>query len=70
MDLTECPLDDQGEPRCGLCGGTPIESSRHPSHTDFRTGAPVAIDRVWGDCPTCNASGWWRAEHARVHAGR
>lgn len=62
MDPTECNLDEQGQPHCSVCGGKAIASSRHLSHFDFTTGAPVAIDRVWGHCERCKAGGWWKAE--------
>lgn len=69
MDPTECHLDEHGEPHCGMCGGRAIETSRHQSHVDFRRGAQVAIDRVWGHCQDCNANGWWRIERGRIPAG-
>ena len=62
MDPTECNLDEEGKPHCSVCGGSAIESSRHLSHFDLTTGAPVAIDRVWGHCRLCKAVGWWKAE--------
>jgi hypothetical protein len=62
MDPTECRLDEQGKPHCSVCGGKAIETSRHLSHIDMRSGTPVSIDRVWGRCQECNATGWWRTE--------
>jgi hypothetical protein len=62
MDPTECQFDEAGEPRCRVCGGKAVETSRHPSHFEQRNGAQVAIDRVWGHCIDCRYSAWWRAK--------
>ena len=70
MDPTECNLDDEGKPHCSVCGGSAIESSRHLSHFDLTTGAPVAIDRVWGHCRQCKAVGWWKAERPQTGSRR
>jgi hypothetical protein len=69
MDPTECHLDEHGNPHCALCGGRSVETSRHPSHVVFRQGTQVAVDRVWGRCEQCNASGWWRIERQRIAPG-
>ena len=60
MNQTECNVDEGGQARCSVCGGTALESSRHLSHFDFTTGTPVAIERVFGHCRQCNESRWWR----------
>lgn len=60
MDPTECHVDEDGDPHCSVCGGKPIETSRHLSHIDQRDGARTVIDRVWGRCEKCNAEAWWR----------